>query len=86
MIPQDLIARLRSAQKQSDVFMDDLDEAADMIESLQRQRDDLAASGQRLALELECLLMDTRDTAIQSKWWDSAHEALNQWRDRKYHV
>lgn len=86
MIPQDLIARLRAAQKQSDVFMDDLDEAADMIESLQRQRDDLAASGQRLALELECLLMDTRDTAIQSKWWDSAHEALNQWRDRKYHV
>ena len=86
MIPQDLIARLRAAQKQSDVFMDDLDEAADMIESLQRQRDDLAASGQRLVLELECLLMDTRDTAIQSKWWDSAHEALNQWRDRKYHV
>ena len=36
--------------------------------------------GARLALELECLLMDTRDAAVQSRWWDSAHEALEQWR------
>lgn len=41
MSAQDLISRLRAAQKQSDVFMDDLVEAADMIESLQKQRDDL---------------------------------------------
>lgn len=34
----------------------------------------------RLALELECLLLDTRDTAAVSRWWDSAHEALEQWR------
>ena len=46
----------------------------------------LACKGQRLALELECLLMDTRDTAIQSKWWDSAHEALEDWRDREIEV
>jgi hypothetical protein len=36
---------------------------------------DFFTPGARLALELECLLMDTRDTAVQSRWWDSAHEA-----------
>lgn len=41
---------------------------------------DFFAPGARLALELECLLMDTRDAAVQSRWWDSAHEALEQWR------
>ena len=41
---------------------------------------DFFTPGARLALELECLLMDTRDTAVQSRWWDSAHEALEQWR------
>ena len=40
----------------------------------------LESKGHRLALELECLLNDTKDTAIQSKWWDSAHEALEEWR------
>jgi len=41
---------------------------------------DFFTPGSRLALELECLLMDTRDAAVQSRWWDSAHEALEQWR------
>jgi hypothetical protein len=41
---------------------------------------DLFSPGARLALELECLLLETRDTAAVSKWWDSAHEALEQWR------
>lgn len=41
---------------------------------------DFFTPGARLALELECLLLDTRDTAAVSKWWDSAHEALEQWR------
>lgn len=35
----------------------------------------------RLALELECLLLDTKDTVVVSKWWDSANEALEQWRE-----
>jgi len=30
--------------------------------------------------ELECLLLNTRNDAAQSRWWDSAHEALEQWR------
>lgn len=41
---------------------------------------DFFTPGARLALELECLLMDTRDAAVQSRWWASAHEALEQWR------
>ena len=41
---------------------------------------DFFSPGARLALELECLLLDTRDTAVLSRWWDSAHEALEQWR------
>ena len=35
----------------------------------------------RLALELECLLLDCRDTSVTAKWWDSAHEALEQHRE-----
>lgn len=40
---------------------------------------DFFTPGARLALELECLLMDTRNDAAQSRWLDSAHEALEQW-------
>lgn len=35
----------------------------------------------RLALELECLLLSCTDTAATAKWWDSANEALEQWRE-----
>ena len=41
---------------------------------------DFFTPGARLALELECLLMDTRNDAAKSRWWASAHEALEQWR------
>lgn len=41
---------------------------------------DFFTPGARLALELECLLMDTRNDAAQSRWWASAHKALEQWR------
>lgn len=42
---------------------------------------DVFPAAHRLALELECLLLDTKDTATMSKWWDTAHEALEQWRE-----
>lgn len=48
------------------------------IQSLERE--DFRADAHRLALELECLLMDTEDTAKVSKWWDSGMEALEQHR------
>lgn len=63
-------------------------EAAQEIERLQEKVDylldgmrDVFPAAHRLALELECLLLDTKDTAAVSKWWDSAHEALEQWRE-----
>ena len=46
-----------------------------------REHDHVAAAhAKRLALELECLLLETKDTAALSKWWDTAMEALNNYR------
>jgi len=42
---------------------------------------DVVPVAHRLALELECLLLDTKDNAVVSKWWASANEALEQWRE-----
>ncbi len=44
------------------------------------------ADAARLALELECLLMDTKDTAVVSKWWASANDALEMHRARLQEV
>lgn len=41
---------------------------------------DRIAAGHRLALELECLLMDTKDMPTVSRWWDSGMEALDAWQ------
>jgi hypothetical protein len=41
----------------------------------------IAAHAKRLALELECLLLSCNDTAATSRWWSSAHEALQQYQD-----
>ena len=41
---------------------------------------DFAPDAHRLAMELECLLLDCTDTRAVSKWWDSANEALDQHR------
>ena len=35
----------------------------------------------RLAMELECFMLSCTDTAVAAKWWDSANEALEQWRE-----
>jgi Kef-type K+ transport system membrane component KefB len=42
---------------------------------------ELESAGHRLALELECLLMDTKDMPTVSKWWEPAMSALEVWRD-----
>jgi hypothetical protein len=49
--------------------------ASDKLKALDAEAR-IAAHAKRLALELECLLLDTEDTAVVSKWWDSANEAL----------
>lgn len=43
---------------------------------------DADADAARLAMELECLLLDTKDTAAVSRWWKSADEALDLHRAR----
>ena len=45
----------------------------------QARAETLEAAGHRLALELECLLLDTKDLPIVSKWWDSGMQALEEW-------
>ena len=34
-------------------------------------------------MTLECLLLDTKDNAIVSKWWDSGMEALSEYQELK---
>ena len=65
-----------------------LDAQTVTIRGMEVRLDELAAAmrdifpaAHRLALELECLLLDSKDTAAVSKCWDSAHEALEQWRE-----
>jgi hypothetical protein len=41
----------------------------------------IVARGHRLALELECLLLDCKDMAIVSKWMDSGMEAVSEWQE-----
>jgi hypothetical protein len=43
------------------------------------RREDLEAAGHRLALELECLLMDTKDLPTVSRWWDTGMRAMEEW-------
>ena len=50
------------------------------IDELKRMIADQASKGHRLALELECLLLGIKDNAIVSKWWDSAWDAIEDWR------
>lgn len=69
-----------------DCWREAMNHSMDEISDLRHQNDELKKNdcfpqAHRLALELECLLLSTRDTAAVSKWWDSAHEALEQWRE-----
>lgn len=43
--------------------------------------EEIASVGHLLAIELECLLMDTQDLPVVSKWRDGAMGALEQWRE-----
>ena len=52
-------------------------------ENAEHERDTAWAQAHRLALELECLIMDTKDNAVVSKWWDSAFEAIEEYQTLK---
>lgn len=74
----------------NDVRVDLTITASEAITELRQQlaaaQDDAStawAQAHRLALELECLIMDTKDNATVSKWWDSAHEAMDEYHKLK---
>ena len=55
----------------------------DALTALKTENETAWAQAHRLALELECLLLDTKDNAIVSKWWDSGMAALNEYQQLK---
>lgn len=55
--------------------------SADSAESFCKQElHNLMSVAGRMALELECLLLDTKDLSVVSKWWDTGMEALQAYR------
>ena len=55
----------------------------ELIAALKAENETAWAQAHRLALELECLLLDTKDNAIVSKWWDSGMAALDEYQQLK---
>ena len=53
------------------------------LAALKADNETACAQAHRLALELECLLLDTKDNASVSKWWDSGMEALDEYQRTK---
>lgn len=51
-----------------------------MYNELIERGETYTAQAKRLAMELECLLLDCKDTAAVSKWWESANDALEEFR------
>ncbi|MBU0752379.1 MAG: hypothetical protein KJ787_13985 [Gammaproteobacteria bacterium] len=66
--------KLRELDKDNGELRETVDYLADGMR-------DVFPVAHRLALELECMLLSSKETAAVSKWWDSAHEALEQWRE-----
>lgn len=65
------------------VLLKERDALRSKVEELERERDTAWAQAHRLALELECLIIDTKDNAVVSKWWDSAFEAIEGYQALK---
>jgi chromosome segregation ATPase len=83
---QQLAASEQDRQDQIDLTI----ERAEEVKQLRQQLDERDAEAgtawaqaHRLALELECLIMDTKDNAVVSKWWDSAFEAIEEYSKLK---
>lgn len=85
-LPDEALAAIREALveptvKESLTVADHIADGGKMVSDMPAA--DLLSIAGRLALELECLLMDTKDLSVVSKWWDSAHDALEQWQTNK---
>ena len=72
-ITNDIIESLRSVAEKS------LAE----LSALKTENATAWAQAHRLALELECLLRDTKDNAIVSRWWDPGTAALSEYQQLK---
>ncbi len=79
----DLIKQLREYDNNGTAKWSAPKKAAAEITRLQFDLDTAWSQAHRLALELECLLTDCKDNAVQSKWWDSALEAISEYHDLK---
>jgi len=80
--PWDVIEALRQALAQPDNTSDSATRSADSAESFCKQElHNLMSVAGRMALELECLLLDTKDLSVVSKWWDTGMESLQAYRD-----
>lgn len=62
-------------------MLDEIEQLREKVDYLVDGMRNVFPAAHRLALELECLLLDTKDTVAVSKWWDSGNEALEQWRE-----
>lgn len=51
------------------------------IERLRTRVADLESAGHRTAMELECLLLDCKDTVIVSRWIGPGMEAVSAWHE-----
>ena len=58
----------------------DPEQTLDAIAELKADAETAWAQAKRLAMELECVLMDCKDQSVVARWWDSAHEALDEFR------
>ena len=79
----DVLHRLFSLQPfaQPDNTSDSATRSADSAESFCKQElHNLMSVAGRMALELECLLLDTENLSVVSKWWDTGMEALQAYR------
>lgn len=72
----ELAATLRWIFNQSRILRPRVHAACDLLEQQAAELETLWSTNHRLALELECLLLSTKDTAALSAWWNSAHDAL----------
>lgn len=61
-------------------FISDRDAAwAEMLNNLEERIGLLESHGHKLALELECLLLDTKDLPTVSKWGETGMDAVERW-------
>ena len=82
-----IIDRALQALAQPDNTSDSATRSADSAESFCKQElHNLMSVAGRMALELECLLLDTENLSVVSKWWDTGMEALQAYRNYVWSV